>query len=106
MVFDPRNGFQLDDNEIPLSHQLCQKTKIDRSADHHCNRKGILGRWPCAQGSVKPEKPSSRLRCMGDSSGNETNSPVIRVYDGAGNVIETHKHKADFANPKLDRRET
>jgi hypothetical protein len=20
MVFDPRNGFQLDDNEIPLSH--------------------------------------------------------------------------------------
>jgi hypothetical protein len=27
---------------------------------------------------------------MGDSSGDETNSPVIRVYDEAGNVIETH----------------
>src|SRR5438477_1460443 len=72
MVFDSRNGFQLDDSEIPVSHQLCQKTKIDRSADHHCSGKGILGRWPCAQGSVEPEKPSSRLRCMGNSPGNET----------------------------------
>jgi len=23
---------------------------------------------------------------------------VIRVYDEAGNVIETHKHKGDFSN--------
>jgi hypothetical protein len=29
---------------------------------------------------------------MGNSPGDETNSPVIRVYDGAGNVIETHEH--------------
>jgi hypothetical protein len=33
---------------------------------------------------------------MGDSSGDETNSPVIRVYDAAGNVIETHEHAGDF----------
>jgi len=33
---------------------------------------------------------------------------VIRVYDAAGNVIETHEHKGDFKDPdarkKLDKR--
>jgi len=24
---------------------------------------------------------------------------LIRVYDGAGNVIETHEHKGDFTEP-------
>jgi len=24
---------------------------------------------------------------------------LIRVYDAAGNVIETHKHKGDFTEP-------
>jgi len=33
---------------------------------------------------------------MGNSSGDETNSPVIRVYDESGNVIETYEHKGDF----------
>jgi hypothetical protein len=33
---------------------------------------------------------------MGDSSGDETNSPVIRVYDQAGNVIETQEHTGAF----------
>jgi hypothetical protein len=33
---------------------------------------------------------------VGDSSGDETGSSVIRVYDEAGNVIETHEHKGDF----------
>jgi hypothetical protein len=33
---------------------------------------------------------------LGNSSGDETGSPVIRVYDGAGNVIETHEHAGDF----------
>jgi hypothetical protein len=33
---------------------------------------------------------------MGDSPGDETNSPVIRVFNEAGNVIETHEHAADF----------
>jgi hypothetical protein len=31
---------------------------------------------------------------------------VIRVYDAADKVIETHEHKASFANPKLSRHET
>ncbi len=33
---------------------------------------------------------------MGNSSGDETNSPVIRVYDDAGKVIETHEHAGEF----------
>jgi hypothetical protein len=31
---------------------------------------------------------------------------VIRVYDEAGDVIETPEHTGEFANPKLNRRET
>jgi hypothetical protein len=33
---------------------------------------------------------------MEDPSGDETNSPVIRVYDDAGNVIERHEHAGEF----------
>jgi len=33
---------------------------------------------------------------VGNSSGDEINSSVIRVYDEPGNVIETHEHKGDF----------
>jgi hypothetical protein len=33
---------------------------------------------------------------MGNSPGDEISSPVIRVYDAADNVIETHEHKGDF----------
>jgi hypothetical protein len=32
----------------------------------------------------------------GGSPGDETYSPVIRVYDEAGNVIETHEDAARF----------
>jgi hypothetical protein len=33
---------------------------------------------------------------MGDSSGDEINSSVIRIYDDGGNVIETQEHKGVF----------
>jgi len=33
---------------------------------------------------------------MGDSSGDETNSSMIRVYNKAGNVIEAHEHAGGF----------
>ena len=46
--------------------------------------------------SKKLEKASCWLRCMGDSSGDETNSSMIRVYNKAGNVIETHEHAGGF----------
>ena len=28
-----------------------------------------------------------------------SHDPVIRVYDAAGNVIETHEHAGDFEKP-------
>jgi hypothetical protein len=28
-----------------------------------------------------------------------SHNAVIRVYDAAGNVIETHEHKGDFKEP-------
>jgi hypothetical protein len=40
---------------------------------------------------------------------NRSHDPVIRVYDEAGNVIETHEHKGEFKewvsslDPDLDR---
>jgi hypothetical protein len=30
---------------------------------------------------------------------NRSNAAVIRVYDDAGSVIETHEHKGDFKGP-------
>jgi hypothetical protein len=30
-----------------------------------------------------------------------SHNAVIRVYDEAGNVIETHKHKGDFKEPEI-----
>jgi len=33
---------------------------------------------------------------MENSSGDETNSSMIRVYNKAGNVIEKHERKGDF----------
>jgi hypothetical protein len=36
---------------------------------------------------------------MGNSPGDETDSPVIRVYDEASNVIKAHEHAGDFKEP-------
>jgi hypothetical protein len=36
---------------------------------------------------------------MGDSSGDEAERSVIRVYDEAGDVIQTHDHKGEFKQP-------
>ena len=31
--------------------------------------------------------------------GSRSHDAVIRVYDAAGNVIETHEHAGEFKNP-------
>jgi hypothetical protein len=36
---------------------------------------------------------------VGDSPGDETDSPVIRVYDEAGNMIETQEEAGEFKEP-------
>ena len=49
-----------------------------RSTTHyHRDRQGVLRHQPRARGSLEPENRSSRLRGMGDSSGDETGDSVI-----------------------------
>jgi hypothetical protein len=45
---------------------------------------------------------SERLECDDTRTmicGPVASDAVIRVYDAAGNVIETHQHKGDFKEP-------
>jgi hypothetical protein len=37
--------------------------------------------------------------CSGRSDRSRSHDALIRVYDEAGNVIETHEHKGDFKEP-------
>jgi len=41
----------------------------------------------------------SRTQLATQSFSAESHDVVIRVYDEAGNVIETHKHVGDFKEP-------
>jgi hypothetical protein len=44
--------------------------------------------------------PFGRLWYDGpNAAGSRSHHAVIRVYDRAGNVIETHEHKSDFKEP-------
>ena len=43
----------------------------------------------------KPENAAPRSKDA-DYYGVRSHDAVIRVFDGAGNVIETHEHKGDF----------
>src|SRR5256886_16393440 len=40
---------------FPFHTSSDRKLKLIGAPDHHCNGKGVLGRWPCAQRSVEPE---------------------------------------------------
>src|SRR5437667_7519318 len=90
--------------KFPFHTSSAKKTKIDRSADHHCNGKGVLGRWPRAQASVEPEKPSSRLRCMGNSPGDEAGHSLkslrLHVYGATAQRYES-KISANNQRPEI-----
>jgi len=77
----------------------CTKKLTINKPIRHSNWQGILGHRSRSQRSIKPEKSSARVCGMGNSSGDEINSPVIRVYDEAGNMIDTHEYKGDFTEP-------
>jgi hypothetical protein len=46
---------------------------------------------------IKPARPSNAIGYAKFRS--RSHDAVIRVYDEAGNVIETHEHKGDFKEP-------
>src|SRR5438876_9902191 len=96
MLCNSQYCFNWTRTKLPFHTSSDRKLKLIEAPIITVTGKAYWDVGPCAQGSVEPEKPSSRLRCMGDSSGDETNSPVIRFYDVAGNVIETHEHAGEF----------
>src|SRR5215813_13263329 len=67
----------LNPQAILLSHQFCKEIDSRSTACHQGDRQGVLRRWPRSQRSIKPEKPSSRLRCLGDSLGDETGNSLM-----------------------------
>jgi hypothetical protein len=46
---------------------------------------------------IKPSQPSNAIGYAEFLS--RSHHAVIRVYDKASNVIETHEHKGDFKSP-------
>jgi len=62
-----------------------KSTKIPETIDSVAH---VLGHRARAKKSIKPEKESS--------GGAARTMPRFRVYDEAGNVIETHEHTGDF----------
>ena len=39
-----------------------------------------MGRRPCTEGAKQPSKVHAGLRCLGDSSGNETDRPALASH--------------------------
>jgi len=57
---------------------------------------------------VRPRKDRRGVDLLSDAASHavsyakhfsRSHDAVIRVYDGAGNVTETHEHKGDFKEP-------
>jgi anti-sigma factor ChrR (cupin superfamily) len=51
----------------------------------------------CFRGEQSWRLPSNKVKQFYFTA-EDPGSPVIRVYDEAGNVIETHEHAGDFRN--------
>jgi hypothetical protein len=51
-------------------------------------------------GQLWYDGPDAAANAIGDAEHySRSHDPVIRVYDEAGNVIETHEHKGEFKEP-------
>jgi hypothetical protein len=46
------------------------------------------------------ERPKSSNTAGYAKHRSRSHNAVIRVYDGTGNVIETHEHKGEFKQPQ------
>jgi hypothetical protein len=46
-----------------------------------------------------PKRPLGEISRVERSVSSRSHDAVIRVYDDAGNVIETHEHSGDFREP-------
>jgi hypothetical protein len=50
----------------------------------------------CLTDAWKPAGPRRQASCFVAKFYSRSHDAVIRVYDAAGNVIETHEHRGDF----------
>jgi hypothetical protein len=90
--------FKWTPTRFPFHTGTAKKLTFGQSP-HYSDRQSVLGCRPCTERSKQPAKVHAGLRCLGDSSGDETRRSVIRFYNEAGNVIETHEHAGDFKEP-------
>ena len=63
--------------------------------------RGVVQASYCATAPTKPNHPDARpcrfYLCISHSS--RADDAVIRLYEAAGNVIETHEHAGEFEEP-------
>jgi hypothetical protein len=57
---------------LSFAYSIHQETCDQRNAGLDRDRQGILGHWPCTERWFKPEKETAGLRCLGNTSGDET----------------------------------
>jgi hypothetical protein len=79
--------------KFPFHTSSAKKLKITNPPIITIVGKAFFERALSKRSIEKPKKKSSRLLGLGNSPGDETNSPVTRVYDAAGNVIEMHEQR-------------
>jgi hypothetical protein len=76
--------FGLTKTKFPLSVQSAKTLKVDQAPGHHRYRKSVFRHWPRFQRSIKPENRPCRLRCLGNSCGDEgqnVKSLALPVYE-------------------------
>jgi hypothetical protein len=90
--------------QLATEHSKQAVGMSDRAADGH--RVGAGGDVELGGDLISDALPFGRLWYEDASAAvdyakhsSRSHDPVIRVYDDAGNLIETHEHAADFKEP-------
>jgi hypothetical protein len=64
---------------FPFQTSSAKRLKIAKSSGRHHCWESVLGYWPRTERSRQPSQIHAGLRCVGNSSGDETHSPMNRV---------------------------
>src|SRR5262249_30906270 len=55
----------------------CEDSEIRSISDHYSDWESVVGRRPCTEGAKQPSQIHAGLRCVGDSSGDETRRSAL-----------------------------
>ena len=72
---------------VSFSHWHCEEADLRSISYHYGDRQSVLGCRPCTERSKQPSKIHAGLRCLGDSSGDETDCSL-----GDSAPKTTHRH--------------